>query len=325
MKAIVFNEFGEPEVLKIEQRRVPDIKDNEVLIEVCAAGVNRPDIFQRKGNYPAPKGAVQDILGLEVSGKVVQIGRNVTNVDIGDLVCALVSGGGYSEYVAVTSGCCLPIPKGYSLEDASSLPEVLFTVWHNLFQRGALKKGEEILIYGGSGGIGSMAIQLAALHGARVTALVSSAEKEKYCLALGAYRVVDYTKSKLLEVLPRKSIDVILDCVGGLYLNDNLNLLREEGRLVYINAMEGGTPELNIFKVMQKRLHITGSTLRSRSNEFKENLANSIKREAYPLLENEKFQNMVQYRFEMDQVIEAHKLMESRDFFGKIIVRFRYC
>lgn len=232
---------------------------------------------------------------------------------------------GYAEYVAVAAGNCLPIPKGYSVEDASSLPEVLFTVWHNLFQRGALEKGEDVLIYGASGGVGSMAIQLASLYGARVTAIVSSKEKEQYCLSLGAYRVVNYTQKNILNEISKESIDVILDCVGGLYLSDNLDLLREEGRLVYINAMEGGKTELNIFKIMQKRLHITGSTLRSRSDVFKENLANAIKEHAYPLLENVKFQNMVRHRFDMKQVVEAHQLMDSRDFLGKIILRLKTC
>lgn len=321
MRAIVITEPGGPEVLKLEERPLPDIKDHEVLIRVVAAGVNRPDVFQRKGNYPAPPGAVQDIPGLEVSGIIAQVGKSIVNFKIGDEVCALVTGGGYAEYVAADAGSCLPIPKGLPLEDAAALPEVLFTVWHNVFQRGSLKKGENVLIYGGSGGIGSMAIQLVRLYGAVPYTLASSEEKIKYCIDLGAEKVVNYKQEDVLSALGSGSMDVILDSVGGRYFAANLDLLRSDGRLVYINTMGGNTSEIDLRKVMMKRLLITGSTLRARSPEFKKALADDIHEKAYPLIENKEFKNMVRYRFRLDEAADAHRLMESRDFMGKIILQ----
>lgn len=322
MKAIVFNQPGDASVLHIEEREMPQTGDNEVLIKVKAAGVNRPDVIQRNGKYPVPKGVVQDILGLEVSGIIEKAGPKVSGWKTGDAVCALIPGGGYAEYVAADAGSCLPIPKGISLEDAAALPEVLFTVWHNVFQRGGLQKGEDVLLYGGSGGIGSMAIQLVRLFGANAITLVSSPEKEQYCLALGALKAINYKKQDLLEALPAESVDLILDCIGGEYLDKNLELLRPEGRLVYINAMEGAKPEFDIKKMMRKRLHITGSTLRARSYDFKKALAEDILQNAFPLLENKNFRNMVESRFPMEKASEAHRLMDSRDFTGKIIITF---
>lgn len=322
MKAIVFNTPGDADVLHMEHRDIPKAEENEVLIQVAAAGINRPDIIQRMGKYPAPNGIVQDILGLEVSGIVVKTGGKVNRWKIGDPVMALVPGGGYAEYVTADEGSCLPIPKGIPLEDAAALPEVLFTVWHNVFQRGGLQRGEDVLIYGGSGGIGSMAIQLAHLYGSTPYAVVSSVEKAAYCLQLGAHKVVNYRNEDVLATLHSNSIDLILDSVGGLYLDINLNLLRPDGRLVYINAMEGGHPPLDIKKMMVKRLHITGSTLRARSYEFKKVLAEAIYQHAYPLIEQPTFQNVVRYRFRAEDAAKAHDLMDSRDFYGKIILTF---
>lgn len=322
MKAVVFNTPGDAFVLRIDERPVPEPGDNEVLIKVAGAGINRPDIFQRRGKYPAPHGIVQDILGLDVSGKVEKTGRAVKNWKEGDEVMALVPGGGYAEYAVADEGSCLPVPKGISLQDAAALPEVLFTVWHNVFQRGGLKKGENVLIYGGSGGIGAMAIQLVHLHGAHAFTMASTPEKEKYCLELGAEKVVNYKEKDLVEAFHPESMDVILDSLGGAYLEMNLEILRPEGRLVYINAMEGGKPVLNILKVMSKRLHITGSTLRSRSYAFKKALAEDIYQNAFPLLEDARFKNMVRYRFPAEKAAEAHALMESRDFRGKIVLLF---
>lgn len=320
MRASVFNQFGDPEVLHIEERAIPTIAENEVLIKVKAAGVNRPDVFQRRGNYPAPKGTIQDVLGLEVAGEIVKTGAMVSRWAAGDKICALVRGGGYAEYVAADEGSCLPIPKGFSMEEAAALPEVLFTVWHNVFQRANLKKGESILVYGGSGGIGSMAIQLSSLFGAEVATLASSEEKIAYCRSLGAKTVVNYKTEDLSKVLSPSSFDVILDSVGGKYLDLNLNFLKPEGRLVYINAMEGGRSELDIKKVMVKRLHITGSTLRARSYDFKKALAKDILKNAYPLLENPNFQRKVHARFSLAEAAKAHALMESRDLVGKIVL-----
>lgn len=320
MKAVVYKTPGEPQVLEIEQRPKPIVKDNEILIKVKAAGVNRPDIIQRRGYYPAPPGAVQDVLGLEVSGTIEAIGHNVKQWSPSDEICALVPGGGYSEYVAIDAGSCLPIPRTISLEDSAALPEVLFTVWHNVFQRGRLVPGETVLIYGASGGIGSMAIQLVSLFGAKALAVVGSKEKGDYCLSLGATQVINYREEKIDESLESNSVDLILDCVGGEYLSANLGVLKEEGRLVYINAMQGGHPELDIKKVMRKRLTITGSTLRARSYTFKEELAKDILNRGYKLLENPKFKSMVNYKFPLEKVVKAHQLMESRDFLGKIIL-----
>ena len=322
MKAIVYDAPGDATVLHIEERPIPNCKANEVLIKVVGAGINRPDIFQRIGRYPAPHGVVQDIPGLEVAGIIEQVGKDVKHQYVGQQVCALVPGGGYAEYVAVDAGSCLPKPSGISLEDAAALPETLFTVWHNIFQRGKLKPGEDVFIYGGSGGIGSMAIQLVNLYGSRAYTMASSIEKELYCISLGAIRVVKQEKCNILEVLGENSMDVVLDSVGGEYLDVNLNLLRTEGRLIYINAMNGNHPSLNIMKVMQKRLHITGSTLRNRSYSFKKELAQDIIQNAYPLIESPQFKSLVNYTFPMEKVVEAHQLMESREFTGKIILLF---
>lgn len=322
MKAVVFDTYGDASVLKIAERPKPIPGEHEVLIRVVAAGVNRPDIIQRKGYYPAPDGVVQDILGLEVSGIIEQVGKDVRKWQVGDQVCALVAGGGYAEYVVAHEGSCLPIPEGISLQNAAALPEVLFTVWHNVFQRGNLYQHESVLIYGGSGGIGSMAIQLSHIYGCRVVAVAGSAEKADYCRALGADHVLNYKADNIVEQWGSETIDVILDSVGGPYLSANLDLLKAEGRLVYINAMEGGHPELDIKKVMRKRLHITGSTLRARSYDFKQELAEDIQKRAFPLLAHARFKDMVGYCFPMEQACEAHRLMESRDFMGKIILTF---
>lgn len=308
--------------MHLADREIPRIGDREVLIKVCAAGVNRPDVIQRRGNYPAPKGIVQDIPGLEVSGRIEAAGSAVRGWKTGQEVCALVPGGGYAGYVAADAGSCLPVPRHISLEEAAALPETLFTVWHNVFQRGQLQQHEELLVYGGSGGIGSMAIQLASLYGAGVTAVAGTDKKKDYCLSLGAARAINYKAGDLTDALKSESFDLILDSVGGDYLDINLELLKAEGRLVYINAMEGGKPRLNIFRVMQKRLYITGSTLRSRSYDFKRELAADILERAFPLLENKGFDPVVKHRFPAAEAAKAHALMESRDFTGKIILYF---
>lgn len=320
MKTITISEFGAPSVLHVTEKPVPQIGEKEVLIKVSAAGVNRPDIFQRKGHYPAPKGAIQDIPGLEVSGEIVETGTAVTQWTAGDQICALVPGGGYAEYVAADAGSCLPVPKGMSTEEAAALPEVLFTVWHNVFQRGGLQPDEDVLIYGGSGGIGSMAIQLVHLFGSRPYTLVSTAEKAEYCMELGAHHVINYKTEALPEALPEASIDLILDSLGAAYFTHNMRWLRPEGRLVYINAMQGEEISVPVMQLMQKRIHLTGSTLRARSLVFKKSLADDIRQNAFPLLEHEKFRSMVRYRFPLEEAAAAHELMESRDFTGKIIL-----
>lgn len=322
MKAIVFNQPGGPAVLHFEDRPIPRIGVNEVLIKTRAAGVNRPDAIQRNGKYPAPQGIVQDILGLDVSGTVVEVGSAVKQWKKGDEMMALVAGGAYAEYVVADAGSCLPVPKNISLEDAASLPEVLFTVWHNVFQRGKLTKGEDVLIYGGSGGIGAMAIQLASLFEANAFTLASTEEKVQFCKELGAQKVINYKTQQIADVLGTESVDLILDSLGGNYLDINLDLLRPDGRLIYINAMEGERPSFDIKKMMRKRLHITGSTLRTRSYAFKKELAQEIYQKAFPLLEDNQFKSLVRYRFPASKAREAHELLDSRDFFGKIILTF---
>lgn len=322
MKAIAISSFGGPEVLKVQDFPKPIISPNEVLIKVKAAGINRPDIFQRKGNYHPPKGVV-DIPGLEVAGIVEEIGTNVTNVKLGDRVMALLAGGGYAEYAAVDAGCCLLIPHNISFEEAAGMPETLFTVWHNVFQRGQLNKGEKILIHGGTGGIGLTAIQLAiAMESIVYTTVGSDVKKNFIERNFNVAKVVNYHIDDFENVLEEVGINVILDSIGGDYFNKNINLLVEDGRLVQINAMQGAKVTLNLLQLMQKRIYLTGSTLRSRSIEFKSELADELKIHVLPLIENGSFKTYIDKILPYNEVAEAHTLMESRDFIGKIILTF---
>lgn len=317
MKAIVITQAGNPEVLRIQERAVPEIAECEVLIQIKAAGINRPDLFQRKGNYPAPVGVVEDIPGLEVAGIITQVGTAVTEWKTGDKVCCLVAGGGYAEYVAAHQDMCLPIPKEISFEEAAILPETVYTVWDNVFRRGALQKGESILIHGGAGGIGSTAIQLAKAFGAKVLTTVSTDEKEAYCRQLGADCVVNYRKHDFREVLREEKVNVILDSIGGDYFRKNLDLLDVDGRLVYINATNGHKVELNILKLMQKRILITGSTLRARNLTFKILLTRDIHQHVWPLI-GKSFHPQLFKVFPLENAAQAHKLMENGMFLGKL-------
>lgn len=318
MKAIHISRFGGPEVLELAEFPVPEISADEVLIRVHAAGVNRPDVFQRRGNYAAPAGVVADIPGLEVAGEVVALGTAVSDWQLGDRVCALVAGGGYSTFVQASSGCCLPIPENISYAEAAILPETLFTVWDNVFRRGALKAGEKILIHGGAGGIGSTAIQLAVLAGATPYVTVSTAEKAAYCQALGAYATLNYKTEDFASVWADVGFDVILDAVGGDYFPKNMQVIAPDGRLVYINAMEGAKVTLNLFQLMQKRVQLTGSTLRARPNSFKAELAKAIYDSVWPWVTAKKFKPQLAITFPLEDAAEAHKLMESSDLLGKI-------
>ena len=320
MNAIVITTPGPPSVLQLQERSLPQIGANDVLIQVKAAGVNRPDVAQRIGRYPAPAGAPQDIPGLEVAGFVEACGEAVSQWKKGDRVCALLAGGGYAEYAAVDAGQCLPIPKGFSDVEAAGLPETVFTVWHNVFQRGRLQAGETLLVHGGSSGIGITAIQLAKAFGARVVVTVGSDEKGKACLALGADQFVHYKTHDFEAVLTETGVDVILDMVGGDYFDKNLNLLKPEGRLVYINAMQGNSVNLNIMKLMLKRITITGSTLRARDTAFKTSLAADIFKKVWPVLESGKFKPVVFATFPFSAADRAHELMESSEHIGKIIL-----
>ncbi len=321
MKAAVLNGFGGPEVFQILER--PDLIPNsfEVLIEVKAAGVNRPDVFQRKGNYPAPAGVVSDIPGLEVSGVISSVGSEVKKFKIGDEVIALLAGGGYASQATAHESVCLHKPKNLTFEEAASLPETIFTVWHNLFERGKLVSTDHVLIHGGTGGIGSTAIQLAKLFGATVYTTVGSLEKAKIAKELGADLVINYKTEDFSEILMDKKVDLILDSIGGSYFNKHISLLREEGRLIQINATEGAKVELNLFKLMQKRIYLTGSTLRARDISFKAELADAIETNVLPIIEQGKYKTLLTKIFPLEQVIEAHHYFEDAESYGKIVLK----
>ena len=320
MKAVIITSYGAADVLKIHERTVPSIREKEVLIKVKASGVNRPDIIQREGKYPAPADAPQDVPGLEVAGLIEAVGSEVKHWKIGDKVCALVAGGGYAEFVNADAELCLPIPKGLTFVEAASLPETVFTVWNNVFERGRLTKGESILIHGGSSGIGITAIQLAKHFGAKVVVTVGTDEKGAYCLDLGADSYINYNTQDFEEKLTKNSMDVVLDMVGGDYFEKNINLLRPEGRLVYINAMKGSRVSLSLMKMMQKRLTITGSTLRNRELSFKRKLARSIHENVWPIIEAGHFKPVICAEFPLQDAAKAHELMESSTHIGKIIL-----
>ncbi|UOE37555.1 NAD(P)H-quinone oxidoreductase [Chryseobacterium oryzae] len=321
MKAVVITEYGAPEVLKTEDRPIPEIGKDDVLVKVKAAGINRPDVFQRMGNYPAPKGVPANIPGLEIAGVIEKIGADVTGFSIGDKVLALLGGGGYAEYVSVPALQCLPIPQNLNFEEAASLPETIYTVYHNVFQRGNLQSGERILIHGGSSGIGITAIQLAKASGAEVIVTVGDDVKGEKCLELGADQFINYKKQDFEAVLKEHPVHLILDMIGGDYFQKNINILQEEGRLVYINAMNGNEVTLNIFQMMQKRLSIMGTTLRSRDKAFKAELTASIRHNILPLIETGKFVPVIYKVFSMEEAAQAHHLMESNKHIGKIILK----
>ena len=321
MKAIIITRSGDPDVLQIKEIPVPDCGENEVLIRVKAAGVNRPDVAQRQGKYPAPAGAPADIPGLEVSGIIEDCGISVFRWKKGDKVCALLAGGGYAEFVTVNEGQCLPIPEGLSFTEAASLPETVFTVWHNVFQRGKLKSGENFLVHGGSSGIGITSIQLVNAFGASAFATAGSEEKCDKCIDLGAQKCINYKNEDFEKELAPVGIDVILDMIGGDYVAKDIRLLKPEGRMVFINAMKGNLIEMNIRDIMQKRLTITGSTLRNREISFKAALATEIEKQVWPVIESGKFKPVIYKTFPLKDASEAHKLMESSKHIGKIVLQ----
>lgn len=320
MKAVQIVRHGSQSGLQLMDYPDPSPSYQQVRIAVKASGVNRADLAQRKGKYPSPAGVPENIPGLEVAGLVMECGKGVTQWKVGDKVCALLAGGGYAEQVVVEEGQCLSIPEGLSFAEAASLPEAIFTVWSNIFQRGELKKGEHILIHGGSSGIGITAIQLAKALGAKVFVTVGSAEKAKACLALGADVAVNYKIEDFEEQLRKPGVDVVLDMVGGSYLQRNIAIMRPEGRIVYINAMGGNNPEIDIANVMKNRLTITGSTLRAREYAFKKQLAKEIQDEVWPLLESGSFKPLVYQTFTFEEAMLAHELMESSEHIGKIVL-----
>jgi len=320
MKAVVMSSYGGPEVLQLKEFETPKATGDEVLIEVKAAGLNRSDIFQRQGNYPAPAGVPADILGLEISGVVVECGPQVLNFKVGDKVCALLAGGGYAEFVCVREGQCLEIPADLSYAEAASLPETVFTVWSNVFQRGALKPHETLLIHGGNSGIGITGIQLAHALGSRVIVTVGSDEKGQNCIDLGADFYINYKKQDFERELQQEGVDVILDMIGGDYLQKNVNILKPEGRLVHINAVSGSHVDLDLWKMMVMRLTITGSTLRNRGYEFKKYLTAEVKKNVWPLLESKKFRPIIYQTLPLKEAAQAHKLLENGAHTGKIVL-----
>jgi NADPH2:quinone reductase len=320
MKAAVISVPGPPEVLRIETRSEPVLGETDVLIRVKTAGVNRADLIQRKGHYPAPPGVPQDIPGLEVAGMVESAGTKAQRWKSGDAVCALLAGGGYAEYVAVDCGQCLPLPRGLSFAEAAALPEAVFTVWHNVFQRGRLSPAERFLVHGGSSGIGLAAIQLARLTGARAFATAGTGEKCRACEQAGAERAINYRDEDFESALKAEGVDVILDMIAGDYVPKNLRLLRADGRLVLINAMSGAKAEFDVRDIMGRRLTITGSTLRSRDTKFKRALAAEVERNVWPLIEAGKFRANVFKIFRLEEAADAHRLMESSRHIGKIVL-----
>lgn len=320
MRAVEIARPGGPEVLQPVERPRPAPKDGEILIKVAAAGVNRPDVLQRSGNYAVPPDA-SDLPGLEVAGEVVSPGKTFK---VGDPVCALVHGGGYAEYCVAPEVQALPVPKGLSLVEAASLPETFFTVWGNVFDRGRLAPGETLLVQGGTSGIGVSAIQMAAAMGNRVLATAGSDDKVAACVRLGAaeafnYKTQDFEK-ETLRATGGKGVDVILDMVGGDYVPKELKCIADDGRLVFIAYLRGPRTELAIDLVMRKRLVITGSTLRPRPVAFKGAIARSLREKIWPLIERGRIKPEIYRTFPLEQAAEAHRLMESSQHIGKLVL-----
>jgi putative PIG3 family NAD(P)H quinone oxidoreductase len=323
MIAIEIREPGEPDVLVPVERPNLSPGPGDVLIKVRAAGVNRPDVMQRRGRYPPPPGA-SDIPGLEVAGTVEAVGDGVTGWSIGDAICALVAGGGYAEFCLAPSPQCLPIPRGMDFVTAAAIPETFFTVWTNVFERGRLKPGESILIHGGSSGIGTTAIQLARAFEARVFATAGSPAKCAACERLGAQRCINYRETDFVEAIRELTggagVNVVLDIVGGPYVPRNLDVLAVEGRLVQIGVLGGAKTELNVAVIMQKRLIVTGSTLRVRPIADKAAIAAAVREHAWPLLESGAVKPLVYATFPLRDAAAAHRLMESSEHIGKIVL-----
>jgi NADPH2:quinone reductase len=323
MKAINISQFGGPEVLELFETDRPEPGANEVLIKVAAAGVNRPDTIQRMGFYPAPPGA-SEILGLEVSGVIEKIGSGVNNLNVGDEVCALLAGGGYAQYAVANVDLCLPVPKGLSLIEAAALPETSFTVWSNVFDRAGLTEGQTLLIHGASGGIGIMAMQLANLKGAKVIATAGSDDKCEACEQLGASSAINYRNEDFVAAVKAltnsQGANVILDIVGGPYIEKNIAACADDGTIVSIGFLQGSIAEVNFMPVMLRRLTLTGSTLRPRPIEFKAAIAKQLVSEVWPLIEQGKLNPSVSVTLPLVDAAKAHQMMEANEHIGKIIL-----
>lgn len=323
MTAIAIAGKGGPEVLRPETIAVPQPGPGQLLVKVAAAGVNRPDVMQRLGLYPAPKGHSQ-IPGLEIAGTVVASGEGTHRFMTGHTVMALVNGGGYAEYCVADETACLPIPAGLDMVEAAAIPEGFFTVWHNVFERGGLKEGEWFLMHGGTSGIGVVAIQLARAFGAKVITTVGSADKCAACLKLGATRAVDYTREDFVEVVKveteGRGVNVILDIVGGDYVERNIRSLAEDGRLVNIAFQKGSKVTIDLIRVMLKRLTLTGSTLRIRSEDVKARIARAVEDKALPLIADGQVKILVDSTFPLSEAAKAHERMDQSHI-GKIVIK----
>ena len=323
MRTVEITEFGPAENLVVRERPVPTPGSDELLVRVAGAGVNRADLMQRQGNYPPPPGA-SDVLGLEVSGVVASRGDGVTGWSVDDRVCGIVTGGGYAEYCVIPAGHALPIPERVSTVDGAALPEACLTVWTNVFERGRLAGGESFLMHGGSSGIGTTAIQLARLSGARVFATAGSDEKCAACERLGADRAVNYRTedfaAAIEAVTEGRGVDVILDMVGAPYLQPNLDTLAPEGRLVLIGLMGGATAEVNLLQLMSRRLTVTGSTLRSRAVAEKAVLAEAVRGRVWPWVADGQFEPQIHAVFPLEEAADAHRMMEGSQHIGKLLL-----
>ncbi|SCW56954.1 putative NAD(P)H quinone oxidoreductase, PIG3 family [Pseudomonas sp. NFACC52] len=323
MSVVEIKAPGGPEQLCLAKRSVPVPDGDNVLIKVAAAGVNRPDVMQRLGRYPAPAGA-SDLPGLEVAGEIVALGPEVSDLAVGDRVTALLAGGGYASYAIAAAPLCLPVPEGFSMVEAAALPENFFTVWNNLFERAGLKFGESVLIHGGSSGIGTTAIQLAAAFGAQVFATAGSPEKVAACLALGATRGIDYRAEDFVSVIKNETsnrgVDVILDIIAGDYFQRNLEAAALDGRLAVIGVLGGPKVNIDVGLILRKRLTVMGSTLRARSVAQKGAIATALLANVWPLLASGRIRPLVHATFPLAEASQAHRLMEASTHIGKIVL-----
>jgi NADPH:quinone reductase len=323
MRAVEITEYGKPEVLRLGERPVPQPKAGEVLVRVEAAGVNRPDVLQRLGHYPVPPGA-SDLPGLEIAGEVVALGEGVNSWNRGDMVCALVQGGGYAEYCTAPAPQCLPIPRNLGAAEAASLPETFFTVWSNVYDRARLAPGEGLLVQGGSSGIGVTAIQMAKAFGHKVLATAGSPQKCAACEELGADRAINYKTEDFAAIVKEatagRGVDVILDMVGGEYIDRELKCLADDGRLVIIAMLGGAKATVNLNEILRRRLTLTGSTLRPRPVSFKGAIARNLQEKVWPHIESGAIKPVVYRIFPLAEAAQAHALMESSTHIGKIVL-----
>jgi NADPH:quinone reductase len=323
MRAIEISQYGAPEVLKLCERPMPVLNAGEVLIKVHAAGINRPDVLQRSGHYPVPPGA-SDLPGLEIAGEIIEGELAGSGFHIGDMVCALVQGGGYAEYCAAPLGQCLPVPRGWSALEAASLPETFFTVWSNVFDRARLSDGETLLVQGGSSGIGVAAIQIATALGHRVFATAGSDEKCRACEALGAERAINYRSEDFVAAVKQATegvgVNVILDMVGGDYVPRELTCLADDGRLALIALLGGSRASVDLGQILRRRLSLSGSTLRPRPVAFKAAIARQLQQRVWPLIEAGAIKPVIHRVFPLEQAAQAHTLMESSTHIGKIVL-----